>query len=499
MKRFSTLLCLLFSVHLAWAQLDVAKYDALIKLVGIPSASAELKLNYNANDLEGKARDVTPYASVDALRAKMQQKPNDPEAIEKLALQLRAEFPRSPEIAELLERSKKIRWQQFDQSKNEDSFYKLVDHYALIWFQPDSAINLLAYVHDNEVIPNIDKSAKFFQKVSYTALLAQRYELAYNTALKAFELDPTDTENVVQRSMVEYFRMMFGISQKTEAELANLDPFSLSDTSYMEVVRAKHPSPIVSQNLSHTNFVVYTMMKSIFTMIHTMSDTVDMKDILAKGGIKISLTAAQQKRLKEAELWYQKQLKAKKVHPSYAHQVLMIISWLNNDLPGCRKAFDLVVKQDPENMQAYQNMAFVFMLNNEWENSIKIIQMVPRVEKSPLGQQLLASKYYHLEKYAEAAAAAGRLEALNPLDDKLWLLIIWKQLYDKRLDAAKANLERLRDNAEIRKSKDFFLYDVALDLAMGKLTDARYKAKLALIEHEDFPTMKKVQDQFLQE
>ncbi|MBX3101199.1 MAG: tetratricopeptide repeat protein [Bacteroidetes bacterium] len=492
-----SLLLLLFSgLSILQAQLAPKEHRELMELVGIPSANAELKLNFNANDLEGKPRDPIQGKSVAMWRKELAQKPNDPEVMEKLAAQIRMENPASPEPGELLDKARTIRFQNFDDNPSMETLLAASRHYQIFRLQPDTGLSILSYAYDKQLVPGLDQNAEFYNHVSGMATYAQNYDLAYSTSLKAFELDPTDTEVLVQRGLIEYFKVIILMSKMSEEELKNIEVFSMVDTSFLAVALQEHPNKNVVACLSRSSQILFTMMQSIMDVAN-VGDRLD--SVIYEAGWKVMLSPEEAQRIEDARKWFLQAMKAKKVQPFYAYQALMIAAWLQNDLPGARKYFDLAVKIDPKFGQLYQNMAFIYLMNNKWEEAIAIIKRFPEAEQSALVQQLLASKYHHLKRYTEAAAAAAKVEKLAPRNDDMALLIVWKQLYDGRYAEARTLLDKVKPIPKIRESKDFQLYDVCTDLLMGKVTDARFKAKIAIQKHDEFPTMEKLQAKYLAE
>lgn len=428
----------------------------IIQHVKFPEMEAQLTLTFSASDFnlveELKIKDLT---EIERLKKQLKGNEKDAEIYDEMN-SIYSYFKRNQEANEAFKKSKDLFMQQLSAAPEDTSIIRKMGDL----FYGNSQMNM-ALLYFDAVYKVDTTNASIIEKLALCNFFLGSNEKAYSFVNKALELEPDNMSFYCTLTLMNLMTRIRELSLMPEDEFEKVGFKNFFDYAYLEEGAKKNPKDDRFELFIKSMQLTAIMYKSIFDIAGQATD----------GSTKITFNHNDEEKEKLEEI-KKSLLKFTKVkNPIFAYKNLMIAEFLMGNLEQAIKYFEEIKTINPYYDEAYNNMMAMYIMQEDYDNSIKVVKEIAE-SKPTYGYYLLLSRlYYEKTDYENALVFANKAKDLNQQSAESYLAMVAIYLKSgKFLEACQVSY----DLAKYLPNEPLVVYNVALcEMINGNIENSK--------------------------
>lgn len=353
---------------------DKTQLDALVSNLKLP-AEAEFNFNFNVSDFENapQKNETEREKEYKRIKKELERTPNNPYLYTKLLQNIPEDFN---QLEETRQKAAQLYENHLEKNPGDgNAFYELGNLYLSL-FAYEQALE--AFNKSREYIPD---SSKVWSKVAFFYMSSNRFEEAQQYFQKALELDISNIEAQIFYVFSDAFKAIVRLQQEEEKiEVVSLQ----TDKSYIQKLMDQFPQNQYYKDLYNATEVLEIFYNFMLTAANKLPEDEDpnLKEIIQ------SFNTEQERLLRLTKLFQQRLAK----HPHnkvMLYNALGVIYTIQAKFSQAIQSFEASIQENTQRLEAYYNLAFVYIVEKQWQKAEKVIQQKIQIEENAKDYTLL--------------------------------------------------------------------------------------------------------------
>lgn len=370
----------------------------ILNYVKFPEMEAQLTLTFSASDfvLDEKPQ-IKTLKEIDVLKKKIKGDAQDAEIYDQMN-SIYSNFNRNEEAMQAYKKSKELFMQQLSAAPEDTAIImKMGD-----LFYSNQQMNM-ALLYYNEIFKIDTTNTNLMDKIALANFFTGKADKAYQVINKAIALQPDDIGLYCSLTLMNLMERIRELSTMPDEEFEKVGFKDFFDYDYLIEGAKANPDDERFELFLNSLKLTAIMYKSIF----------DIAGQLEKGSPKVVFNPddnvkAELKKIKKTLLRF-----TDVENPIFAYKNLMIAEFLMGNLEPAITYFEKIKAINPYYSEAFNNMMAMYLMQEDYDNSIKVIKEIAQVKPSVNYYLLLSRLYYEKENYESAMEWALKAKELN--------------------------------------------------------------------------------------
>ncbi len=436
-----TLIFALYFVQCVSAQTYSLKKEAQLEEVQAfidslrPSSKVALSLNFNANDLHGKAAMDKKHYQKQLVETEAQLKtdPNNGAVWADYISSYMQLYPNdTAKINELLEQHQQRLLQLIEQKPNEARNHYYLSLLYAMRTEPEKAHS--AASRAAEIAPD---SSRYKVNLAFRLKEMGEFKIAKALYGEVLEKDAQNLDALIFLFLTDFFMKM---SDSQDIDMSRLQ----IDNSHIKSAYQNYPTQVIGLLLQSSE-LMNILYKTLFATIINSDNDQETKKAMKN----LSSKDPQLANIKKYFLDYHKNTKGDKSYPAY---VLSLIHFLEGSLKLAYSYGEEAIKLSPERTDFYDNLVFMYVSQEEYAKALKLTQQKMQVKATAADYMVMAK--IHSELGSKEKRMETLLKGLEyfPQDADLlfyvFLIVFEAKEYEKAKDYLTRSLTSSSENAD---------------------------------------------------